>query len=98
MNELEKELNILDWKMKFITGVIDGTILVNNQTKEKINKQLEEQEFPKLSENKSYDYLVNMPIYSLSKEKIDELQKKIDNLEDELAKIEGGLGDEDYQP
>ena len=29
-----------------------------------------------------------MPIYSLSKEKIDELQKKIDNLEDELAKIE----------
>jgi DNA topoisomerase-2 len=89
MNELEKELNILDWKMKFITGVIDGTILVNNQSKEKINKQLEEQEFPKLSENKSYDYLVNMPIYSLSKEKIDELQKKIDNLEDEFAKIEG---------
>jgi DNA topoisomerase-2 len=88
MNELEKELNILDWKMKFITGVIEGTIVVNNQSKEKINKQLEEQEFPKLSENKSYDYLVNMPIYSLSKEKIDELQKKIDNLEDELAKIE----------
>ena len=29
-----------------------------------------------------------MPIYSLSKEKIDELQKKIDDLEEELEKIE----------
>jgi DNA topoisomerase-2 len=88
INELEKELNVLDWKMKFIKGVIDGTIVVNNQSKEKITDQLEKLEFPKLSENKSYDYLVQMPIYSLSKEKIDELQKKIDNLEEELAIIE----------
>lgn len=89
ISELEKELNVLDWKMKFIKGVIDGTIIVNNQTKEKISNQLVDLEFPKLSENKSYDYLLTMPIYSLSKEKIDELQKKIDNLEEELEKIEG---------
>jgi DNA topoisomerase-2 len=88
INELEKELNVLDWKMKFIKGVIDGSIVVNNQTKEKITDQLEKLEFPKLSDNKSYDYLVQMPIYSLSKEKIDELQKKIDGLEEELALIE----------
>jgi DNA topoisomerase-2 len=89
INELEKELNILDWKMKFIKGVIDNTIIVNNQTKDKISQQLVDLEFPKLSENKSYDYLLTMPIYSLSKEKIDELQKKIDNLEEELETIEG---------
>ena len=29
ISELEKELNVLDWKMKFIKGVIDGTIIVN---------------------------------------------------------------------
>jgi len=88
ISELEKELNILDWKMKFIIGVIEGTIIVNNQTKDKIVEQLVKLEFPKLSENKSYDYLLQMPIYSLSKEKIDELQKKIDDLEEELEKIE----------
>ena len=88
LDELEKELNVLDWKMKFIEGVIEGTIIVNNQTKEKINDQLTKLEFPKLSENKSYDYLVQMPIYSLSKEKIDELQKKIDNLEEEMELIQ----------
>jgi DNA gyrase/topoisomerase IV subunit B len=88
LDELEKELNVLDWKMKFIEGVIEGTIIVNNQTKEKINEQLTKLEFPKLSENKSYDYLVQMPIYSLSKEKIDELQKKIDNLEEEMELIQ----------
>jgi DNA topoisomerase-2 len=88
MDEIDKELNILEWKMKFIKGVIDGTIIVNNQTKDKISDQLEKQKFPKLSENKSYDYLLTMPIYSLSKEKIDELQKRIDNLEEELEHIE----------
>ena len=88
IGELDKELNILDWKMKFIMGVIEGTIIVNNQTKDKIVDQLVKLEFPKLSENKSYDYLLQMPIYSLSKEKIDELQKKIDDLEEELEKIE----------
>lgn len=89
IDELEKELNVLDWKMKFIKGVIDGTIIVNNRNKENINEQLVKLEFPKLSENKSYDYLVQMPIYSLSKEKIDELQKKINDLEEELELIEG---------
>jgi DNA topoisomerase-2 len=88
IDEIDKELNILEWKMKFIKGVIDGKIIVNNQTKEKIVEQLVKLEFPKLSENKSYDYLLQMPIYSLSKEKIDELQKKIDDLEEELEKIE----------
>lgn len=88
IDELNKELDVLEWKMKFIRGVIDNKIIVNNQTKEKIVEQLVKLEFPKLSENKSYDYLLHMPIYSLSKEKIDELQKKIDELEEELAKIE----------
>ena len=88
IDELNKELDVLEWKMKFIRGVIDNKIIVNNQTKDKIVEQLVKLEFPKLSENKSYDYLLHMPIYSLSKEKIDELQKKIDELEEELAKIE----------
>jgi len=88
IDELNRELDVLEWKMKFIRGVIDNKIIVNNQTKEKIVEQLVKLEFPKLSENKSYDYLLHMPIYSLSKEKIDELQKKIDELEEELAKIE----------
>lgn len=88
IDELDKELNVLDWKMKFIKGVIEGKINVNNQTKDKISEQLDKLKFPKLSENKSYDYLLSMPIYSLTKEKIDELQKKIDNLEEELERIE----------
>ncbi len=38
--------------------------------------------------NKSYEYITSMPLFSLTEEKIDELQEKLDSKQEELATIE----------
>ena len=39
--------------------------------------------------NNDYDYLIKMPIYSLSEEKIDELNKELQKNVDEFNTLEG---------
>jgi hypothetical protein len=56
--------------------VIDKKLIINNKKKVDLEKELEELEFPKLSKNESYDYLLNMPIYNLTKEKVDHLKEQ----------------------
>ena len=66
---------------------------MNNNSKKEIEKQLEKNKFPMLGKshddpNKSYQYLVTMPIYNLSKEKLEELQKLRDIKTLELETLE----------
>jgi len=58
--------------------VVEGTIVVNKQTKEKILYQLVDKDYPEI--NGSYDYLLKLPIYILTKEEIEKLLKEKDNL------------------
>jgi DNA topoisomerase-2 len=85
--ELERELNLLKYKMMFIEYVLAKKIIIEKQKKETIILKLQELKFPKLSENKTYDYLLNMPLYSLTYEKIEELQNKLNNKQEELDKL-----------
>jgi DNA topoisomerase-2 len=87
--ELERELNLLKYKMMFIDNVITKNIIIEKQKKENIIKRLEELKFPKLSENNSYDYLLNMALYSLTLEKIEELNKKLEEKQEELDNLLG---------
>ena len=81
---LENELIILESKVRFINEYIDNKIIINKKTKDYIMAVLEEQNYPKHPENKSYDYLVLMPIISLTKEKIDDLTKLCNKKKKEL--------------
>jgi DNA topoisomerase-2 len=80
---LAHQLKIISYKVKFILQVIDKKIEINNKKKLEIEEKLVKLEFPKLnvSRNKdegkaSYDYLLSMPIYNLTNEKIEELKKQ----------------------
>jgi len=73
---LEKQLIILNTKVKFIEEFIKGIIKISNQSKKDIILKLESLEYPKIEDN--YDYLIKMPIYNLSKERIEELRKERD--------------------
>ena len=84
IERLQYDIKVLQEQMRFIEYVIDERIVVAKRTKEEIISQLEQHNFLKV--NDSYDYLLNMRIYNLSKEKIDELDKKIENLQQELEK------------
>lgn len=73
LKEIENDCNILKYKILFIQNIINKKIIINNKSKQDIIDQLKD--FPKI--DLSYNYLLMMPIYSLSKEKIDELQDKL---------------------
>ena len=87
INGLEKELNILKYKVKFITEFIENTIKIIKTKKDVIIDQLKTKHYPEVNEN--YDYLLKMPIYNLSQEKIDELNDAVKKKEQELEYIQG---------
>jgi len=74
LNELSAQLKIISWKVKFILMIIEKKLEVNNKKKSEIETKLEENKFPR-HEN-TYNYLLGMPIYNLTNEKIEELKKQ----------------------
>lgn len=69
--KLEKELMVLTNKARFVKSIIDKKLKVNNVPKKDVRTWLEANKFDKVSD--SYDYLINMPICSLTKERYAEL-------------------------
>ena len=85
IEKLSKELRVLAFKAKFIKSIIDKKLVVNNVKKEVIIKWLDENKFEKIDD--SYNYLLNMPIYSLTNERYMELMKNAKDKKDELDLI-----------
>lgn len=82
IDKFNKDINVLTLKIKFIELVITNKIIVNNQKKANIIKQLITHSF---SED-IHDYLLNIPIYSLTFEKIEELKKQKEEMLSKLNK------------
>ena len=78
LSELDRQILLISSKCKFILEVVEETIVINKQTKEKLMFQLVDKDYPEI--NESYDYLLKLPIYILTKEEIDKLLKEKDNL------------------
>ena len=74
INKWSAELREMCWKIKFIKSIIDKKLSINNVSKDVIVSWFEENKFDKI--DGSYNYLLNMPIHSLTKEKYDELVNK----------------------
>ena len=74
ITKLERELLIISNKSRFIKEIIDGKLKVNNVPKKTIISYLENNKYDEI--DGSYNYLLNMPIYSLTKERFDELLKQ----------------------
>ena len=85
LQTLKDEMKVLNNKALFIDNIINNVIFINNKPKSEIEKQLETLKFDKVEDN--YNYLLSMSIYSLTKEKYDELKKQIKNKEDEFNKL-----------
>jgi DNA topoisomerase-2 len=95
------EADMLRWKMKFINDVINETIIIFRQKDATITARLEELNYPKLAKiktlrndnddeednNASYSYLKEMKWQVFTEEKIAELQKQLDDKEEELRNI-----------
>jgi len=81
LDELKNELNIISSKVKFILMVVEDELVINNRKRTEIETDLVSFEFPKLNtnngDNTSYDYLLSMPIYQLTSEKIEKLKAEM---------------------
>jgi DNA topoisomerase-2 len=87
LKKLEKEISILSSKMKFISLVVDKKINLFNKKKDDIIKILDKQKLIKLEGEPPYDYLIRMSFYSLTKEKISELDKQLKNKRSEYNNL-----------
>ena len=90
--KLEKELLLLDSKARFIKEYINGILQINNKSKDFIIKSLENGNYPK--DDSSYDYLLKLPIYSLTLEKIQELNRNCESKQKSLLFIQSKTPEE----
>ncbi len=81
LDKLENSIKVISAKCRFILSIIEGSIIIQKRTKQDIQKQLEDGKYPLI--NDTYDYLIKLPIYTLSKEEIERLQEEKDKLETE---------------
>jgi DNA topoisomerase II len=81
LGRLQRDIDVLSIKIRFINEFIEGKIIINNRSKSNIIDQLEEGKYP--TENDNYDYLLKMPIYNLTKDKIDEFDANLKNKQTE---------------
>lgn len=86
IDNLKKNLDILNAKIVFIKAILDKTLVIEKQPKEKIVKNLEKIITVKVQG--SYDYLLNMPLYSLTLEKIKALKENYNNTNQKLKETE----------
>jgi len=86
LGELTKELSLLEARAKFVDAVVHGRIVVANEKKPDLIKSIETEGIPKI--DGSFDFLLNMPIWSLTYEKFIELQKKVEQKRKEKEKVE----------
>ena len=87
LNSLEKELIMVNARVKFIEEFIVGTIQISNKSKKDILEQLENKKYPKVED--CYDYLIKMPIYNLTKERIEELNNDRDTKMTDFENLKG---------
>ena len=87
IGKINNELDLLKYKALFIKYVLEEKIIVFKQKRQSIIDKLIELKFPELStsnENKSFDYITNIPLFNLTLEKIEELNNKLKEKEQEL--------------
>lgn len=86
LDELAKQYKTLSNRARFIKDIIDGKLKVNNIPKNTITLYLETADYDEV--DGTYNYLLNMPIYSLTKERYKELLEQISNNEKETTRID----------
>jgi DNA topoisomerase-2 len=87
---------ILINKSKWIwcKGIIDETIKIKNTPKDKVISQLEHNK-DIYKKDDSYNYLLNMPLTSITKEKMDELKNSIEELQNKINDLKA-TSDSDF--
>ena len=85
--KLEREAQILDNKVRFTKEYIEGVVKINNVGKAELTIQLVKRRYILVDEK--YDYLTNLPLISLTKERMQTLEKLASDKRVELTALKG---------
>ena len=86
MDKLKSELKLLSNRGRFIKAILDGKLEVKNTPKTEIITNIEKLGLDKMDD--SYDYLLRMAIWSLTKEMFEKLKEDYKNKKSELEELE----------
>ena len=86
LDKMNRELKILSNRGKFIKAILDEKLKINNVSKLDIIHSIEEMGLDMI--DGSYDYLLRMPIYSLTKELFEKLKEDFMTKKAEIMVLE----------
>lgn len=86
INKLKDELKTLSNKGRFIKSILDNKLEVRNVPKNKIIESIETLGLDKIDD--SYDYLLRMPIWSLTLEVFEKLKEEYKSKKEKLSELE----------
>jgi DNA topoisomerase-2 len=90
-NKLERDIDVISARVRFILAILDDEIILKGKDEEQLEEELETLGYPKFTKgslefnpkdenpNPSYDYLVSMPIRSMTKKRVEDLQKQLED-------------------
>ena len=84
--KMNHDLKILSNRGRFIKAILDEKLKINNVSKALIIEGIEEMGLDRIDD--SYDYLLRMPIYSLTKELFEKLKEDFTTKKAEIKKLE----------
>lgn len=84
--ELRADENVLLNKIRFIKAVINKDVVVSDLTKQQLVQYLEENEY--MLYNDSFDYILRIPIYNFTKDKVEELEQEYSKLKKVIDETE----------
>jgi DNA topoisomerase-2 len=91
MAQLRHDMDVMAQKIRFIDGIVDESISVAKKTKADLVAMLEEKEFlrivPGAGGPASYNYLLQMPIYSLTVDTLADLRRNHEEKATALAAL-----------
>jgi DNA topoisomerase-2 len=82
LSDLAKSLSKFDNKIKFIEAVINERIIIHRRNKAELVSLLNEMKFSR-DEHDSYDYLLNLPLSSLTRDRVAALRDDFNKTQDE---------------
>ena len=88
INEIKRELLVLNNKVRYIKEILEGTIDLRKKTKEVINNMLREKDYDEIKEGDEYKYLIKMPMDSVTEENVKKIMDNQDMMLKELKELE----------
>jgi len=81
---IEKELQILSNKARYIQELLDDTIDLRKKKKDEVSMMLKTKGYDVIDEDEEYKYLVKMTMDSVTSENVDKLLKDVESKQTEL--------------